>query len=389
MEYRQNRGLTVSEIGMGCYGLGGAYGKKDPAVYRQVLRRAFDLGVTFFDSAEAYGDAERILGEALKPFRQQVYIATKVGVREGIKPNLKRDYVWEACERSLRQLQTDYIDLYQVHFDDPGTPVEETLEALESLVGEGKILRYGLGHLPLERVRQYMEAGNVFSVLLEFSAVERSAQKELIPLCIRHGAAAIAFSVTGRGILTGKIRPGVTFEPGDIRRMDPLFQRERFQSGLQIAGRLAELGQKYGKTAAQTAIAWVLAQPGIFCALTGPSTEEHLIENLGGSGWKIEQEDLAELEEFFRVEEENLRRQQRMALKEILSAPLPASSQAAFVDLVYVLETAISLGIASQDRILPVFYDLFGLRSSLDEPEARASLERIKSMIKDELPTLA
>lgn len=135
------------------------------------------------------------------------------------------------------------------------------------------------------------------------------------------------------------------------------------------------------------AIAWVLSQPGIFCALTGPSSEEHLTENLGASGWKIEQEDLDGQEIFFRLEQEKLELRQGESLKEILSAPLSPDTQAAFVDLVYVLETAIVLGLVSQDKILPVFYKLFALRGGLGEPDAAKKLENIRIRINTKIPS--
>ena len=260
MEYREHDGFRISEVSLGCYALSGAYGTKDVEEFKRTLRRAYELGVNFFDVAEAYGDAEQLLGEAVKPFRKEVYIATKVGICRGLKPDLSRAYIERACEESLERLQTDYIDFYQVHFDDPDTPVEGTVGALEGLTSAGKIRRYGLGHLPVERVERYFELGKVFSVMVELSAVAREARERLLPLCRAHNVGAIAFSVTGRGLLTG-IQGRPQFEPGDIRNIDSLFQRERFQSGLRVAGKLAELGERYGKTPAQTAIAWVLTQP--------------------------------------------------------------------------------------------------------------------------------
>jgi aryl-alcohol dehydrogenase-like predicted oxidoreductase len=283
----------------------------DVEAYKATLRRAYELGVTVFDAAEAYGDAEGILGEVVRPFRDDVVVATKVGVREGLEPNLSAAYVTEACEASLRRLGMARIDLYQVHFDDPDTPVGETVAALEGLIRSGKIRRYGVGHLPLPRVVQYMEDGDVFSVLMEFSAVARGAREQLLPLCEEREVAAIGFSVTGRGLLTGRYTEDHAFPDGDIRQIDPLFQRERFRSGLRVAEKLAAIGARYGKTPAQTAIAWVLAQPGITCALTGPSSIDHLEENLAASGWTIPDEELADLDAWLDRERRRLARAQR------------------------------------------------------------------------------
>ena len=119
MRYRKYKNLNISEIGIGCYSLSGVYGKKDIDEFKKMIVRAYELGVNFFDTAEAYGNAEQILGEVVEPFRKNIHIATKVGVKEGIRPDLSKEYIKKACEESLRNLKTDYIDLYQIHFDDP------------------------------------------------------------------------------------------------------------------------------------------------------------------------------------------------------------------------------------------------------------------------------
>jgi aryl-alcohol dehydrogenase-like predicted oxidoreductase len=124
MDYREHQEISLSEIRVGCYALSGVYGEVDPRSFQSMIRRAFELGINFYDTAEAYGDAERILGEAIRPFRKQVLVASKVGVKEGVRPNLSREYIRATCESSLTALCTDYIDLYQIHFDDPETPVD-------------------------------------------------------------------------------------------------------------------------------------------------------------------------------------------------------------------------------------------------------------------------
>jgi aryl-alcohol dehydrogenase-like predicted oxidoreductase len=367
MEYREHRGLAISEIGVGCYGISGAYGTQDPREFERTLRRAHALGVNFFDTADAYGDAERVLGQTLRPFRSEVYIATKVGLQEGLERNLSAAHVKRACEQSLKRLQTDHVDLYQVHFDDPGTPVAETVGALEELVREGKIRHYGVGHLPPPRVNAYLNTGHVFSILMELSAVARASRETLLPLCQAHGVGAIAFSVTGRGILTSKIQQGATFEAGDMRNVDPLFQRERFRSALRVAARLGELGQRYGKTPVQVAIAWVLSQPAIVCALTGPSTIPHLEENLGGSGWTLSPQDLHDLEQFLVAQDALLAERDTATVKHILSGPLPPDPDQAFKDLVYAVETAVSLELTTEAEVLPTFMTLYAMREALDE----------------------
>jgi aryl-alcohol dehydrogenase-like predicted oxidoreductase len=360
MRYRTHRGEELSEIGLGCYALSGAYGQKDPEQFAALIRRAYDLGVTLFDTADIYGPAEEVLGQALAPFRDQVWIATKVGWGAEHRPDCSPGHVRASCEASLQRLGTDYLDLYQIHFHDPDTPVEETVGALQDLKSAGKIRHYGLGHLPPERMAEYMTDGEVFSVLTELSAVARGALERRLPLCQDFGVGVIAFSVTGRGLLTGKIGLDHTFEESDIRRIDPLFRNERLASALRVVERLEALGAKYDKTPVQVAIAWVLAQPQVVCALIGPSTLPHLEENLEGSGWTFEAEDLAALERFFAAEDEWLRQAQIISLRTILTGTLEPKS--AFADLVYVLETVAEMGIAPEEEIMPVYGMLMPLR---------------------------
>jgi aryl-alcohol dehydrogenase-like predicted oxidoreductase len=387
MRYRTHRGEKLPEIGLGCYALSGAYGKRESEPFVKLIRRAHDLGVTFFDTADIYGPAEEVLGRAVAPFRDRIWIATKVGWGVDRQPDCSAEHVLSSCEQSLARLGTDYVDLYQIHFNDPGTPVQETVGALDRLRAAGKIRYYGVGHLPRDRMAEYMAAGEVFSALIELSAVARGALEHRLPLCRERGVGVIAFSVTGRGLLTGKIEPGHTFEAGDIRRVDPLFQRERFASGLRVAERLKALGANYGKTPAQVAIAWVLAQPGIVCALTGASTIPHLEENLEGSGWSIEPDDLAAMEQFLAAEDERVRQAQARSLGTLLTASLGPES--AFADLVYVLETLVEGGIAAEEEVLPFFGKLMPLRGQ-PAMEALEALQGIQAELRERfLPLVA
>jgi len=274
MRYRSHNDLEVSEVGMGCYALSGSYGSVNPEKYKSVLNHALDLGINLFDTAATYGEeAEKLLGEVVSPIREDVVLSTKIGMGEDGKTSLAYEDVKNACEDSLDRLSTDYIDIYLVHFDDPETPVKETVKALEDLKQEGKIRHYGVSHLPTERVKEYLKKGDVSFCLMELSAVSRQSRKKLLPLCQEFGAKAIAFSVTGRGVLSGKINEDTEFDPSDIRKMDPLFKKERFKSALRISKKLEEIGKKYEKTSTQVAINWVLSQEGVVSALTGPSCE--------------------------------------------------------------------------------------------------------------------
>lgn len=383
MEYRVHCGERLSAIGVGSYGIGGAYGAKAPEQFVDVLRRAAELGVTFFDTADVYGPAEEVLGRVLAPFRDRVWIATKVGAGQDGKPDCSRAHIMASCDRSLRRLGVEQIDLYQIHFDDARTPVAETVGALDDLVAAGKVRRYGIGHLSPARVREYLEAGDIFSILTELSAVARSALDRTAPVCRARRVAMIAFSVTGRGMLTGKVSPDTVFGADDIRRLDPLFQRARRASGLRIAEHLRRLGERYSKAPAQVAIAWVLAQPGVICALTGPSTIAHLEEDLGGAGWSMASPDLRALDRFLDAEDERLRGEQIAELRLILKAD--AQSGREFTDLVYVLETVVELGLAEEQQIMPAFQQLWALRDGSHPAE----VARLRAGLREQfLPVL-
>lgn len=379
MHTQSHQGLTVSQIGIGCYGLSGAYGPPDIESTRRTLHRAYELGVTFFDTAHAYGDAERVLGEVVAPYRDEIVLATKIAVPDGLRPSLAHDTVRASCEDSLRRLQTDVIDLYQVHFDDTTTPVADAIATLEALKAEGKIRTYGIGHLPIDRAEQFLAEGTVFSMMMELSAVARTARQTLLPLCARYDAAVLAFSVTGRGLLTGRYRPGTPprFADGDIRRLDPLFQRERFASGVRVAEQLRAIGARYDRTPAQVAIAWVLAQPQVLVALTGPSQVHHLEENVAAADWTFPEDELAALEAELAAEDVRLAAAETEAVHQIIASPLPGDLEAAFVDLVYAVETAITLGWVEETRVMPVFRELFAL-SDASDPARQCKLEAVQ-----------
>ncbi len=323
-----------------------------------------------FDTADTYGDAEKILGRAIAAIRRDVWLATKVGAGNEGRPDCSPQHVIASCERSLRRLQTDLIDLYQIHFPDPATPVADTVGALERLRRDGKIRHYGVGHLPADTVMSYIREGTVFSAMTELSAVARGARDRILPLCRRHAVAVLAFSVTGRGLLSGKFQRGHVFEPDDIRSLDALFQRARFDSGLRVCDALATVGERLGKTPIQVAIAWVLAQPGVVCALTGPSSLEHLEENLGGAGWELPADELSALEGLLRAEDARTRDASLIELREILNQELVADK--AFTDLVYLFETLAELKLAREEEFLPLFLGLFALRESQDLEKMRS-----------------
>jgi len=380
MEYLTQDGLKMSHIGIGTYSLSGVYGQKEVTQIKKVINHAYELGVNFFDTAEAYGNAEKILGETIKNYRDKVIISTKVGIRKNTKPNLSYDYINSACEDSLKRLNTEYIDIYNLHFNDPDTPVAETIGALEDLQKEGKIRKYGLGHLPKKKVKEYIKKGSVFSVLMELSPISRKSSEELLPICRENNVGCIAFSITGRGLLSGKYKKDTIFEKDDIRNIDPQFQRERIKFSLEIMKKLKNIGDKYQMSSVQVAITWVLSRKGIITALTGPSSIEHLEENLGGS--RISPKNvLLEIDNYIKEKEKWLKEKEMNTVKNLLHKKLSGDPGNIFVDLVYCIETSITNGLVEEQEIIPVFYTLYGMRNKLHKIKM-LDLENIQKEIK-------
>lgn len=363
MEYTRLGGLTVSRIGYGCYGMSGVYGRRAPEVWRRILQLALELGITYFDAAESYGPAEGILGRELGTDRSRVIIATKVSPGPD-GPDLSPQRVVSACEGSLQRLRTGWIDLYQVHFDDPHTPVESTVAALESLKEAGKIREYGIGHLPPDRTAEYLRLGRPVSVLCELSPVAPGALQKLLPLARRHGTAVVAFSCTGRGLLGGAIAADHTFEEGDLRRLDPLFSPDRLAGGLRIRDRLAGIGRPRGTTAVQVGISWVLAQEGVAAALTGPSNPDHLRENACAADRRLPPEVIEEIDRCIGEEMRRVAEAAAGTCRAILSQQLSRQGDRAYGQLLLVAETAAEQGWAEEHELAPLAVRVLRLRSS-------------------------
>ncbi|MFW6040590.1 MAG: aldo/keto reductase [Thermoplasmatota archaeon] len=365
MDYRRFEDKEISEIGMGCYQLSGTYGPVKNKLYKKVLGYAVELGINFFDTADTYGPkAEELLGDVIGPVRDDIILQTKVGIKEGIKPNLSYDYIMSACEDSLERLNTSYIDYYLIHYADPKTPVEDTIAALKDLKIDGKIEGYGVSHIGIEEMKKYSRIGDMSVAMMELSAVSREASKEVLPFCYKNDIGAIAFSVTGRGILSGRYDKKTSLNGEGNKQIDPLFHHARFDSALRIVEKFRDIGKKYDKTPIQVGIKWILSQQGIICTLTGPSKKEHLEENIGGSGWELYKEDAEELEFFLKNEDFWLKEKEPQIIENILRNPLKKDTNKAFSDLIYVIETSIQHSLTTEKDILPTFQKLWSLKDS-------------------------
>jgi aryl-alcohol dehydrogenase-like predicted oxidoreductase len=376
-----NQGFEPSKIGVGTYSLSGVYGSVDSDSIRKTLRRAHDLGITFFDTALGYGNAEEVVGEVIRDFRKDILLSTKVAGGAAGKTCTHENIV-ASCEKSLKNLNVDCIDLYSIHFDDGTSPVEEVVGAFEKLKKAGKIRFYGLGHVFLRRARRYLETGDFSTVMGELSAVSTGYYNNILPLVRSSGAGYLGFSVTGRGVLTGKVIGREALERGDIRHIDALFAGERLKSALRISEKMAETAKESKATPAQVAIRWVLNREAVKCAICGPSSVEHLEENFGAAGLRGDTDAFRALEEFIRQESESVTGNLRREVENILGSPSLGSD--AIPNLVYAAENMGELGMVPDEDLIPVFKQLLGcLRGDTCDD---VTVNQVKQALADLLP---
>jgi aryl-alcohol dehydrogenase-like predicted oxidoreductase len=282
-------GLTVSAIGLGCMSMTGAYDTAAPerADSIAVIRRAVELGVTFFDTAEVYGPFanEDIVGEALEPYRDDVVIATKFGFafeENGVPPGgLCSDpaSIRRAVEGSLRRLRTDHIDLYYQHRVDPDVPIEDVAGAIKDLVDAGKVAHFGLSEAAADTIRRAHAVHPVAAVQSEYSLWWRDREHDVIPVLAELGIGLVPYSPLGKGFLTGTIDPTTAFPAGDLRATIPRFQQDAMAANVALVAALEAVATDAGSTTAQVALAWLLAQHPWIVPIPGTKRVGRLEEN--------------------------------------------------------------------------------------------------------------
>ena len=302
--------LEVSSVGLGCMGFSQSYPPyipKDEAI--EVIRKAVELGVTFFDTADVYGEGsnEELLGEALKSYRNDVVIATKFGfsLEDDLKDALGRpigicgrpDYIRRAVEHSLKRLKTDRIDLYYQHRVDPTVDIEETAGEISRLMEEGKILNWGISEVSVESVRRAHKVCPLTAVQSEYSMWYRNVEDELLPVLEELGIGFVPFSPLGKAVLTGRIKKDTKFEKDDFRSQIPRFNEENLQTNIKLVDYVENLAKEKNITPAQVALGWLLAQKPWIVPIPGSKKISRIEENIGSMDVVFTEDELKKIRE--------------------------------------------------------------------------------------------
>lgn len=295
-------GLEVSAIGLGCMGLSYGYG---PATEKtegiKLIRSAFEQGVTFFDTAEAYGPFfnEELVGEAVAPFRDQVVIATKFGFQEGdVSKGLdsRPERIRAVAEAALKRLKTDRIDLFYQHRVDPNVPLEEVAGAVKDLIAQGKVKHFGMSEAGAQSIRRAHAVQPVAALQSEYSLWWREPEQTVLPTLEELGIGFVPFSPLGKGFLTGAIDANTTFDKTDFRSIVPRFSEENRKANAGLVDVLGKIADSRGTTRAQIALAWLLAQKPWIVPIPGTTKLHRLQENIGAAAVELSAADLTAIE---------------------------------------------------------------------------------------------
>jgi aryl-alcohol dehydrogenase-like predicted oxidoreductase len=296
--------LEVSAIGLGCMGMSFGYGPaKDKQEMISLLRKAVEIGVTFFDTAEMYGPFtnEELVGKALAPFREQVVIATKFGFKispkgEQIGLDSRPEHIKEVAEDSLKRLRTDTIDLFYQHRVDPDVPIEDVAGAVKNLIREGKVKHFGLSEAGVQTIRRAHTVQPVTALQNEYSLWWRKPEEEVFPTLEDLGIGFVPFSPLGRGFLTGKMNENTTFDSSDLRRTLPRFTPEARKANQAVVDLLGEIAKRKKATSGQIALGWLLAQKPWIVPIPGTTKLKRLEENVGAVEIELTRDDVREIE---------------------------------------------------------------------------------------------
>ncbi len=302
MRHLGKSGLEVSTLGLGCMGLSYGYGpalEKNEAI--RLIRRAADLGVTFFDTAEAYGPFvnEEVVGEALQPIRDQVVIATKFGFFEGDTRkgmDSRPENIRAVANAALKRLKTDRIDLFYQHRTDRNVPIEDVAGTVQDLIKQGKVKHFGLSEAGIQTIRRAHAVQPVTALQSEYSLFWREPEKEIIPVLEELDIGFVPFSPLGKGFLTGKMDENTAFHASDYRNIFPRFSVEMRSANKALVEQITTIAKSHGVTPAQIALAWLLAQKPWIVPIPGTTKVERLEENLKSADIELSAKELAQIE---------------------------------------------------------------------------------------------
>lgn len=294
-------GLEVSALGLGCMGLSYGYGPaadKHDAI--KLIRRAFELGVNFFDTAEAYGpgENEELLGQALEPFKNEVVIATKFGFKEGktaLGLDSRPENIRAVAEAALKRLKAEVIDLFYQHRVDPNVPIEEVAGTVKDLIKEGKVKHFGLSEAGVRTIRKAHAVQPVAALQSEYSLWWREPEQEILPTLEELGIGFVPFSPLGKGFLTGKIDANTEFDKSDFRNVVPRFSEENRKANQALIDLLGRIANEKNATSAQIALAWLLAQKPWIVPIPGTTKLHRLEENMAASAIQLTETDLLDI----------------------------------------------------------------------------------------------
>ncbi|WDF77205.1 aldo/keto reductase [Mucilaginibacter sp. KACC 22773] len=302
-------GLEVSALGLGCMGMSWSYGAaKDKKEMIGLIRAAVEKGVTFFDTAEVYGPHtnEVLVGEALVPFRNEVVIATKFGLKPASEAEANSRWsvldsspahIRKVVEGSLKRLQTDVIDLYYQHRVDPNVPIEDVAGTVKDLIGEGKVRYFGLSEAGIDTIRRAHAVQPVTALQSEYSLWWREPEKDVIPMLEELGIGFVPFSPLGKGFLTGKMDESTTFDKTDFRSTVPRFNPENLKANQALIDLINQIAAQKKVSPAQVALGWLLAQKAWIIPIPGTTKLHRLEENIGGAEVELTSEDLTQIQE--------------------------------------------------------------------------------------------
>jgi len=309
MEYRKLDNLKISVIGYGAWGIGGApfWSNEGDSKSIESIKISYENGINFFDTAPVYGfgHSEKLIGKALKSVRDKIILATKCGLRWGkeslgsLRKDASRKSILEEIDQSLKRLNTEWIDVYQVHWPDLQTSQKETMETLLEIQAQGKIRYIGVSNYSVEQIKESSRYGKIISLQPEYSLLAREIEKDIVPVCLEKKIGIIAYSPLASGVLTGKYGRDTKFKDWRSKGIIGTFTGEGFLKNINKVKRLKEIAKEEGKTCGQIAINWVLRQPGLTTALVGVKNAGQVEENIKAIGWQPSKENCKKIEEIF------------------------------------------------------------------------------------------